>query len=790
MECNAVGNVRCCGVSSSVIVGTSSQLPAMRKKFNGSKFQSHTLPSNVDPFSTHLLANRNQFIRSKLQHSTLPNNTLNSLSSLTNTTLPKKLLGTTTENIIAYKFKKISDVDLLNEKSTKELVKETTVLPDELTTLLNSEPKVNVEQSEENTFAPATTIQSVNDADLTTIVLDTVDSTTSTTTTDISLDNDATTTLLPPLNDKQRRPKLVDNVLMIYPSEMSGIPKTTPKNMPANNQMNMYDEQMGVKVHLIFATNDTEPITAASSRIEEPSLEQISSNVTADTTSPPKTKLIEIKKRRRYRPNRGRNSTAATSTSHVPAQKLGKFARHRTPVFQVKQRYDGNSRGGKVANTTMRSLLVKTDSDSSHEKTYESRHRLLSANNRLNFLRKNKPIRTAKPKSNDNNEDHTSKSILAGDDSDLPNIKIIELSPNRTFMSHVDTQHKYMIEHVRSVLKTAATFKPDMTTTAPRAFAGSEMKNRITRIENMLVDKLNNNFRKMNHNNNEEQLIERPYRGNRRYQSTDINASNLNSIITTTTIRPSRRPEVTPDIDHTTRASLFRIRPVRPSFVKKFTEQESTNAPDIKKSKSRAQQEESLKQKKILFRKRIGPQYRRNLFGRITTESTIKPMNISIETVSTTTSTTTTNTTTTNITTTNTTTTITPTPETTTISLELNETTEQDTTTDQVSISTTTTQAGVPLVLAAGSLIAEFKPSPLWTLHDEERIDETPVFVTSQRQSRDAFHQPRLINGGFIPIYRNDESLLIVGPIPKSNPIRDDGRIRFGLPTVQAQKFA
>lgn len=598
-------------------------------------------------------------------------------------------------------------------------------------------------------------ILNVNDcADVVaTKIVDEIDKTTvGYTTTDVTNDEEVITTFSP-TPEISRRKKLVDNVLMVYPSEMSGIPKTTPKNKLENNQMNMYDEEMGMHLHLVFATDDTEPITSASSRIEESSLEHHNHISTPDTTSM-KPKYNEVKKRRRYRPNRERTSTIEKTESPFLKQ-INKSTRNRTSssFYKKQQRHD------EFKTTTFRTF--KSDSEnSSREKTYESRYRLLNANSRLNFLRKNKSIRTTKtkhiPKNNDYDDNSSGNRSIPVDDFDLPNIEIIELSPNQTFMSRIDTQHKQIIEKVRLVLVSAAsTHSSPLIVSAPSSFAdGSEVNSRITHIENMLVDKLNNTLREMKSTNEDYNAQYRPYRGQTRYQSSDISSSFLNSIIIATT-----KP---PNVNWEDSSSLALQRRIRPSLVKTHAAQ-TTTVSTIETELPKKNEEHIKKITNLTSRRKIGSDYRRR--QKTTTEN--PQTGIPIGTLSN----------------------INPlTTETTTISLNLD---EQILETEQI-LSTSTRSH---LALAAGSFFAEFKPSPLWTLHDEVHTTKQPFLETanipviSQRQSRDAFHEPRLITGGFTPIIKSDKALYIIGPIPKSHPVHDDGIIRFGLPSMQANKF-
>lgn len=81
-------------------------------------------------------------------------------------------------------------------------------------------------------------------------------------------------------------------------------------------------------------------------------------------------------------------------------------------------------------------------------------------------------------------------------------------------------------------------------------------------------------------------------------------------------------------------------------------------------------------------------------------------------------------------------------------------------------------------------LIADFKPSPLWTLHSE--ADEIIYQITGNRQSRDTFQTPINMESGFLPMIHALNPLNIVGPVPSGFKSQFHDSLIFQLPEVNS----
>lgn len=81
-------------------------------------------------------------------------------------------------------------------------------------------------------------------------------------------------------------------------------------------------------------------------------------------------------------------------------------------------------------------------------------------------------------------------------------------------------------------------------------------------------------------------------------------------------------------------------------------------------------------------------------------------------------------------------------------------------------------------------LIADFRPSPLWTLHSE--ADEIIYQITGNRQSRDTFQTPINLESGFVPMIHALNPLNIVGPVPSGFKLQFQDSLIFQLPAVES----
>lgn len=124
----------------------------------------------------------------------------------------------------------------------------------------------------------------------------------------------------------------------------------------------------------------------------------------------------------------------------------------------------------------------------------------------------------------------------------------------------------------------------------------------------------------------------------------------------------------------------------------------------------------------------------------------------------------------------------------------LNRSTTTTTTTEEPILETTTTQevTEIPEIITEtqkeirnSPLIADFMPSPLWTLHSE--ADEKIIYqISGNRQSRDTFQTPINMESGFVPMIHAFNPLNIVGPVPSGFKSQFQDSLIFQLPEVNS----
>lgn len=580
---------------------------------------------------------------------------------------------------------------------------------------------------------------------------------------------------------KPRRPKMINNVFMIYPSEMSGIPQTSPRNMPENNEMNMIDEETGLKVHLIFATNSTEPsvpitaLNAETTTVEDFTTVSAATTLSTTTTTT-RSRDGQYKKRRRYRPGRARQSDSVDTTSNS-SNNANTITTSVTSSRSTSSRLRLAALHNKKKQNEPPKTVVTTTTSSDRARTKNNRSRLFNSSNRLNFLRKSQAT-TSGTLDDEDSSSESAQSITTTQ----PDIEIIPVTipaPNRRFMSRVDKEHEYMIEAVRLVLASASSEDSKSVVEAPKSF-----RNRMSTIEQMLVKTLNSTFVKMDN----EQKMNRPYRGHRRYQTS------VASLTTPATSTPAT-------VERTTRPAGLRRFRIWPHG--------STTPATLRTEDLMTGPKETLKK---IPRRRLRLNFRNS--EKITTTTTELPATtiftaeelVTDEIVTT------------------------QEPEIASTTFEVQHELETDipaassvistpqpllepttstspqfvavTDLSVLPLSTTSinlvpksTTVPAPTVLSLGSLIAEFRPSPSWALNDEQIHTRRPqsfvaenAEVSTARQSRGLFREPKHLVGGFVPMvasnYNFDPELLIVGPIPRPHPVRDDGLIRFKLPAI------
>lgn len=601
--------------------------------------------------------------------------------------------------------------------------------------------------------------------------------------------NTSMLTTLPPA--KLRRPKVIDNVFMIYPSEMSGIPQTSPRNMPENHEMKMIDEETGLKVHLIFATNSTEPFVPVTSANADTATVQdfttVSDATTLSTTATTRSRNGQYKKRRRYRPGRARQSDNVDTTSNSP-NNANTITSSVTSSRSASSRLRLAALHNKKKQNEPLKILVATTTSPNRARTKNNRSRLFNSSNRLNFLRKNQATTPGTP----DDEESSSESFqsITTSQPDIEIIPVMMPTPNHRFMSRIDKQHEYMIEAVRLVLKSASSEDSKRVVEAPKSF-----RNRMTNIEQMLVNTLNDTFVEMA----KDEKTNRTYRGQRRYQTSDVNPSYLASLTT-----PAPDLNTPPAVERATRPGGLRRFRIWPHGS---TTPATLRADDVLP--------ESKEIQKKIPRRRLRLNFRNS--EKITTTTTETPKTTVFTDVERVTDVIVT----------------TEEPEiaSTTFEVQHEEDTDvsaapsvtppplfepsistpprfvaateqsvQPLNTPSINLVSKPTTLSAPAVLSPSSLIAEFKPSPLWALNDEKIHRIRPqsfvaenAEVSTARQSRELFHEPKHFIGGFVPIVATNSArnynyepaeLLIVGPIPKPHPVRDDGLIQFKLPAI------
>lgn len=380
------------------------------------------------------------------------------------------------------------------------------------------------------------------------------------------------------VNDiKARRPKFIDNVIQIYPNEMSGIPKTKPKNMPdRSNEMHVYDDDMGMKIHIIFSTNQTTTLSPIDTKLNEIDDDEISDALNQITTSTNEEIIVtpepstissaatimkttialpvdEIPaitpqpkpKRRRFTPYRARpimsllddDSSIVTSTPTTTTYKPVYRTHPLLVPRKLKSKLQISNKNDK-ANEIQMLTTEAPQLDITIEKT---RKKLFNSGNRLNFLQRkaSESVTTELP---------TTET--------MPVEKVIHVL-NREIANTIDTEHKLMMERVRFAIKSVmvnSNFKQ-----IPRSFSGSALNNRIETLEKMVERKINYAVNKETNQMDEivedtttekiieENITKKPFRGHSRYFNTTNRGRARNRLTpssNTSTTTSTSRPEL------------------------------------------------------------------------------------------------------------------------------------------------------------------------------------------------------------------------------------------------------
>lgn len=344
---------------------------------------------------------------------------------------------------------------------------------------------------------------------------------------------------------KMRRPKLVDNVLMIYPHEMSGVRQTTPKNMPQRtNEVHVFDENDGMPLHVIFSTNQTATgrpiigdkqneiddddrgeVTTASAPATESTTAELETTTSAATTAKRSTTEATTTpskpKRRRFSPYRVRpiksitdettmpSTTTIAATTARPARGrpllLGPAARHSRSKSRNTTRIQHEDTVAAVTTVKPEELNV-TPKVSNLEK---SRNRLFVPANRFNLL----------PRKNSDNDTIAEASAF-----------------NQKMATKIDREHKLMMERVQLAIKSATR---DVALRAiPRAYSGDALNNRIESLEKLVADRIDHKIKALSGGSDSDAqpptteatiangtTTQKPFRGRHRYFSAAYNRS-------------------------------------------------------------------------------------------------------------------------------------------------------------------------------------------------------------------------------------------------------------------------
>lgn len=373
--------------------------------------------------------------------------------------------------------------------------------------------------------------------------------------------------------DIQRRPKLINNVMMVYPHEMSGIPKTTPKNMPEEkNEMDEFDEDMGMNVHVVYSSNalpetdtTTENVPTTTNVNKEvvttelPSTENLVPET--ETQTPIDLTSTELAAARSELHTQHLKSTNKNDTTLNDKEiKRIKYSQHRRRIFERTSPSSGISTtvAPSKIKTRLRELY-KTHLNENNESTekkvqvetstrtiFKTRKQLFNAHNRLNYLRKKSETTTA-----------ATETDAPTTTTQVPTTERPTSIPKEAqiLKETVENEHRLRIKSLRKTL--LMVMNRNNPKEVPRAISNPVLNNRVSDVEHLLRRRVNNAVKEINvkpeivleKQGQEEETTttttKRPYRGHRRF-----NTSSLNEIVTI----PRRRLPV--DIDITTSTTV------------------------------------------------------------------------------------------------------------------------------------------------------------------------------------------------------------------------------------------
>lgn len=638
-----------------------------------------------------------------------------------------------------------------------------------------------------------------------------------------------------------RQPKNLDNVMMVYPNFMSGIPKTTPKNMPETNEMTMFDKEIGMDLHLVFSKTTIKP--------EIPVLVEPSSTANTINSTNKKPLYQFAKRRRQYKPIKlTTESTVEEAMELKPTTVSSRTVTRQSNKIRRRPSSEeptNSTTKPSQAKLSMRVPIMEEEEilhTSEDDKSHQSRFRLFNARHRLNYLRRSTTttttesptemttLHTSQPKTIDRKRplrvnENRSKNPVSGRPSQM----------NVTLVRVMDTNHRNMISKVRVALKAAST--ENQMVEIPRSFASADMHNRVKKIEKMLVNEMINvytetktkrrgdqsktkeqiNIRNNLQVNTTEKPISKPttnstrhYRGKKKFESSDLLDKTLivpmssNEVrrmrVRSTTVRPAEDITIP-----TTRKSRRRVTTtVQPSEFVQTLDENKTMTRDSNLS---AIKEERNSRRRISMRRR----YTVDPSTSITT-TYLPPVRTTSENVDTRRYSTTTPTISTVFIETTTTT-----PETTTTlsqtTTEFSAMLNQDEFIDKLSDesqdeSTQIEEIGttIPTPKETPEILSDFKPSPLWSITSDEKNDfnleqnhsydmdgiaNEKTLRNGHRRSRNSqFEPPVNYLNGFVPVSSIAGPIKIIGPIPKPNKLGDDAKVRYNLPRDSKAHFS
>lgn len=637
--------------------------------------------------------------------------------------------------------------------------------------------------------------------------------------------------IIPSVQKSNRQPKNLDNVVAVYPNIMSGIPKTTPRNMPETNEMTMFDQEMGMDLHLVFSKTTVQP---------EPHVQEEATSTLRSTSKQPLNRFA--KRRRQYKPIKkvttespveDMESKPTTKRSQVVSRQRSRVRNFNSTIrptaATVKPR---RFRVSTKAPITEDEEILQTSDD---DKSQQNRFRLFNARHRLNYLRRNTTATTTSTTTTSTTESPIEITTLRSLKSNNPDIKrplrvdenlpkmTIDDRPSRmneTLIRVMDANHRSMISKVRVALKAAST--ENVIVEIPRSFASVEMDHRVKKIEQMLANKMINAYTETKAKRRGDQSKKdsnistvqtpiskptsdstRPFRGMKKFHLTDLlektlivpmsSKEGIRMRMRSTTVKPSEDVIVT-----TTRRSRRRPTTAQPNTSANSIDENKTNIRDSRLPENTGERDflRGVNMRRRFTAQSQSTETTTTLSPPVrTTSESIPSIPTTVESIST------------RITTTPapTTTTTQTTIESTVVSQDtLAEVSQEDETQDestQIDIEENVTTMNPPPT-ENSDVLSDFKPSPLWSISSDEKTDfinrepnhsyemVEQTLLKGNRRSRSSFDPPVYYLNGFVPVTSLTGPIKIIGPIPKPSKLGDDAKAKYSLPRKSKAQFS